>query len=120
MKEQMPQEIEVWDIIPAIRREFAKIMIKEHKLNQRETARLLRLTEPAVSQYVKSKRAKDIVFGKRVISEMKKSAKHIIRDSSSLVTEMQKICNLHEIKVMVCSIHRRRSTVPKNCCVCLK
>jgi predicted transcriptional regulator len=120
MKEQMPQEIEVWDIIPAIRRELAQIMIKGHTLSQREAAKLLRLTEPAVSQYVKSKRAKGIKFSARLNAEMKKSVARILLDKSKLTEEMQRVCNLHEMKVLVCGIHRKRSEVPKNCCVCLK
>jgi predicted transcriptional regulator len=121
MKEPMPQEIEVWDILPAIRREFAKVLINEHKLNQREAARLLRLTEPAVSQYVKSKRAKEIVFGKSVIQEIRKSASRVVADKKKLVEEMQRICNLLAVKKVVCDIHRSKSrAIPKECCICLK
>ena len=38
MSELMRQEIEVWDVLPAIRRELAKVMVTKHKLSQRETA----------------------------------------------------------------------------------
>ncbi len=28
----LPQEIEVWYIIPAIRKEFARVLVEDHKL----------------------------------------------------------------------------------------
>ena len=41
MQETMPQEIEVRYILPAIRRELARIFIQDHKLNQKEAAKIL-------------------------------------------------------------------------------
>ena len=55
MKEKLPQEIEVWDILPAIRKAFAKIFVEDFKLSQKKTAELLQLTEPAVSPPVISR-----------------------------------------------------------------
>ena len=56
-----PQELEVWYILPAIRRELT-ISLKEEGLKQRQVAEILGVTEAAVSQYIKSKRAKAIKF----------------------------------------------------------
>jgi hypothetical protein len=121
MTEVMPQEIEVWDILPAIRRELAKILIQEHKLSQRDAARMLGLTDPAVSQYIKSKRAKGLVFGDKVLSKIKSSARQIVKDKSKLMEEIQKICNSMEVKKIVCNIHRiRNKGVPRTCKACLQ
>ncbi len=46
----MPQEVEVWYILPAIRRELTRIMI-ELGTPQKDIAKILGITEPAVSQY---------------------------------------------------------------------
>ena len=75
MHGQMPQEIEVWYIIPAIRRELAKSMIKDLKITQKQVASIMEITEAAVSQYLHSKRAKEVVFTKAILEEIKKSAK---------------------------------------------
>ncbi|MFH0979132.1 MAG: transcriptional regulator [Candidatus Woesearchaeota archaeon] len=120
MKEQMPQEIEVWDILPAIRREFAKIMLKDYKLSQKKIATLLHITEPAVSQYLKSKRAKQLVFSRKVLKEVEKSAGNIIEEKKGVLEETQRICKLTEVKMMVCGIHMKSGQVPKDCCICLK
>jgi len=46
----MPQEVEVWYVLPALRRELALIMIEAGR-PQKEIAKMLGITEPAVSQY---------------------------------------------------------------------
>ena len=64
---KLPQEIEVWYVIPAIRREFAKGLIKKG-LKQREVARMLGVTDAAVSQYFSSKRGSEVRFNQRITS----------------------------------------------------
>ena len=116
----MPQEIEVWYIIPAIRREFAKVFIKEHSLNQKQTAKLLGVTESAVSQYIKSKRAKEVIFDKNVLSEIKKSVKKIIENDNLIMDEMYRICNLFKVRKIVCGIHKKDNKKYLGCDICLR
>ena len=59
--ERHPQEIEVWHIIPAIRKELV-VALKEKGNSQKKIADLLNLSEAAVSQYLKLKRAREIIF----------------------------------------------------------
>jgi len=73
MQETMPQEVEVRYILPAIRRELARIFIQEHKLAQKEAAKILGLTEAAVSQYQHFKRAKEVVFSEGIVKEIRVS-----------------------------------------------
>jgi len=56
-----PSEIESFYLIPTIRKELTK-HLKEQGLDQKEIAKKLHITEPAVSQYVNSKRASQIDF----------------------------------------------------------
>src|SRR3989344_8744526 len=101
MQETMPQEIEVRYILPAIRRELARIFIKEHKLNQKDAAKLLGLTEAAISQYRHSKRATEVVFSENVKIEIRKSADKIVKDTNKkqrVVAEMYRISNLTTVK----------------------
>ena len=71
MQETMPQEIEVRYILPAIRRELARIFIQEHNLSQKEAANVLGLTEAAISQYLHYKRAKEVVFSDIIVNEIR-------------------------------------------------
>ena len=118
----MPQEIEVRYILPAIRRELARIFIQEYKLSQKETASILGLTEAAVSQYQHSKRAKEVVFSEKVIDEIRVSAKRILADKSmhrqTLMAEMFRVSNLTNVKQILCDLHRSQSKDLGNCNIC--
>jgi predicted transcriptional regulator len=119
MPELMRQEIEVWDVLPAIRRELAKSLVHEHRLSQRETAEKLGITEAAVSQYLSAKRAKGVVFGTKVMKEIRASAKKLMDHGASVVGELQRLCNLMDVRKIVCGIHHRKSAqIPKNCTIC--
>ena len=117
----MPQEIEVWYIIPAIRRELTKSMIDDYNLTQKQVAENMGLTEAAVSQYLSSKRAKEVIFSEAILDEIKKSAKKIVEDNIMLIPEMLRICNLTAVKQVMCDIHKKQDVnLPDNCDICFE
>ena len=121
MQETMPQEIEVRYILPAVRRQLANIFIKEHKLNQKEAAKLLGLTEAAISQYQHSKRANEVVFSDNVTDEIRKSADKILSDKNKkqrVIAEISRISNLTTVRHILCDIHRSQSKDLEKCNVC--
>jgi uncharacterized protein len=119
MSKVMPQEIEVWYLIPALRREFAKIFIKNHGFTQRKVANILGITESAISQYINSKRGREIKFSKEETSRIKVSAEKIIKDPENLVKELYDLCiSLRESKT-ICNLHKSHDkTISKDCNVC--
>ncbi len=118
MHNQMPQEIEVWYIIPALRRELAKCMV-ELGLTQKQIAERISLTEAAVSQYLSSKRAKEVMFSNAVLDEIKKSAKRVVEHKGNLVQEMIRLTNLTSVKHVMCDLHKKQDTnLPNSCNVC--
>jgi predicted transcriptional regulator len=120
MQNQMPQEIEVWYIIPALRREVAKCMI-ELGLSQKLTAEKMEITEAAVSQYLSSKRAKEVIFSNAILEEVRKSTKIIIEDSNRLVQEMLRLSNLTGVKQVMCDLHKKQDTnLPGSCNICFE
>ena len=119
MHNQMPQEIEVWYIIPAIRRELVKSMLNNIKLPQKQIARIIGVTEAAVSQYVHSKRAKEVVFSKAIQNEIKKSANIVFKNSGLLIPEMVRLTRLTQVKHVMCDLHKKRDVkLSDNCDVC--
>ncbi|MDN5358520.1 MAG: uncharacterized protein PWP76_363 [Candidatus Diapherotrites archaeon] len=52
-----PCEVIFWQILPAVRRELARELVKRG-LKQREVAEMLGLTPAALTQYLKGKRGK--------------------------------------------------------------
>lgn len=120
MKKVMPQEIEVWYLIPALRRELAKILIKEYGLTQRETAKRLGLTEAAVSQYLKEKRGKKLNFNPTEMAEIKKAAKSIYEKDDAMMKCLYGLCKKFRTSKVMCDLHRLHDkSISKTCKDCM-
>ncbi len=111
-----PQEIEVFYVLPAIRRELAVCMKADGK-SQKEIAKLLGVTEPAVSQYMSSKRASQLKFNDKLKNAIIESAKRITSEIS-LMREMQRLVHLVRSERVICQIHEALGGAPKSCNVC--
>ena len=85
----------VWYLLPLIRKEFAKSLIKDHGLTQRKAAEKLGITEAAVSQYVSKKRGDLKITHAGIRREIKESTKRIIEgDIQVMKAETCRICHL--------------------------
>lgn len=98
-----PQEVEVFFILPALRRDLALAM-KSQKLDQKTIARRLGITEPAVSQYLNHKRATRVSFTPHIQAAIFDSASRIA-DSVSLIRETQFLLGLAREELVTCKIH---------------
>jgi predicted transcriptional regulator len=88
-------EENVWYLLPLIRKEFARSLIKDYGLTQRKAAEKLGITEAAVSQYVSKKRGDLKVTDVRMRREIKESTKRIMKgDILVMKTETCRICHL--------------------------
>jgi len=115
----LPQEIEVWYILPAVRSALCKELAIS--LPQKRIAALLGITEPAVSQYIKGKRGSKIKLSEEVRREIKTTAKKLME---SKVHPMEAINYLSK-KVLhtneICKLHiRMEEDVPDGCKVCFE
>lgn len=106
VKSALPQEIEVWYVLPALRREFAKSLINDYGLSQKAAASMLGLTESAISQYLKSKRAKEVVFKPEVLNEIKKAAGNMTRKKQLAPMEFVRVSQLTSVKKVICEMHQ--------------
>lgn len=121
MKTQMPQEIEVWYVLPAIRREIAKIMIDKYGLKQRESAKILGITESAISQYLHEKRAAEVIFDKKTMQLIINSTRKIMKNHNELTRELYKLSDFIKRSELLCQIHRRYdANISKSCDICLQ
>lgn len=115
----MPQEIEVWYLIPGIRRELTKSLVADHKMNQKGISKILGITESAVSQYIKNKRGSEMKFSKEDIQLIKKSANQIAVNKSEANREIYNLCIKFRGSESLCEFHRQHdSTIDKNCDLC--
>lgn len=113
-----PQEIEVWYVLPAIRRELV-LQFKQQGIKQKEIAKILRITEPAVSQYINQKRAKLVEFDSKINKQIHKAAIKIIKQKSCIIKEIQQICKKLRKDGQLCKIHRQKDkNVSAKCAAC--
>lgn len=144
----MPQEVEVWYVLPAIRREIARIMKtksvtrigedgkkKDHRITQKEIAQMLGVTEPAITQYLLKKKGKrsrgdQVDIPQKFLPELDKSADAMIntfekRMSSddmfeSMTREVNRIIKIMRDDGAMCDIHRQFSAHVKDGCSACK
>ncbi len=113
-----PQEIEVLLILPAIRRELA-IEMKKLGFEQKKIAKILCVTEAAISQYIKNKRANKVNFSIEAKEAIAKSAKKI-KNEKIMLYEIQNLLKLMKELKITCNLHKDLSTVAHNCVLCQK
>ena len=90
-----PCEIIVWNIVPVIKSEFAKSLVNEFGLNQRETAIKLGTTEASISRYISGKRGALEITDKEILKEIKNSAGKISKENGhNVIEETCRICRL--------------------------
>ncbi len=111
-----PQEIEVWYIIPAIRKELV-VALKEKGNSQKKIADLLNLTESAVSQYIKAKRGREIIFSKEVKDFIGDAAERVV-DKTSAYRELQRIIQYVKKTKTICQIHMGMEEGLEGCDIC--
>jgi uncharacterized protein len=114
---KMPQEIEVWYVLPAIRRELS-LALKEQGCSQKKAALILQVTEPAISQYLKSKRAKKVVFDEESKKLISLAAERLIKSPELLMPEIQNLCDFLKKRNVVCDLHKTMSSLPEGCQAC--
>ena len=103
-----------------MRKDLARFFVENYKLKQKEAAKILGVTEAAVSQYVKSKRANDVRFTKKELAEIKKTAKIILEDRSMLMEGIYKLCIAFRGSKTVCDFHRNKDgAISKDCEICM-
>ena len=121
MQHIMPQEIEVWYLIPALRREMVKVLIRNHGMSQKDASKVLGITESAVSQYLSDKRGNEMTFSKKDNKKIEECVKDIIKDKENVMDHMYKLCLEFRESGTICEIHRKHdSNVGKRCNVCLE
>ena len=115
---ETPQELEVWYIIPAIRKELAKSLQGQGD-KQFEIAEKLGLTRPAISQYLSKKRANEFIFSPLINVEIKKAA-YRIKNKFDTQKEIQNIISITRNSKLTCTLHRMSDNNLKDCNACFE
>ena len=100
----LPQEIELWYVIPALRKELA-IALKGYGLNQKKVAKILQVSPSAVSQYFGEKRAKNIPFDKTIKTMIRESAATLTYTPDAFTQEIIRLTQAVKDSKAICQIH---------------
>jgi len=122
---ELPQEVELWYVIPTIRKALVT-ELKKQGLKQKEIAPLLGITESAVSQYMRDKRAcccYDAFEKDPLKSEIKRSADMLLKakgapDPAIAMKEITRLCRMIKENKIICDIHRKQNPDVGKCDIC--
>nr|WP_282730532.1 helix-turn-helix domain-containing protein [Methanobacterium alcaliphilum] len=111
----------VWYVIPTIRSELAKELLKLG-MKQKEISDLLDITQPAVSQYISDKRGHGIKFNDQIQKMIKEFALDLKEGRASqidIIPRTCQICKLIKAEDIMCQLHKEKDNIPSNCSACL-
>jgi predicted transcriptional regulator len=118
-------EVIVKDILPAMRALIARDLIEAHGMTQKEAARRLGMTQPAISQYkryLRGQRAKMLEKTPFVVERMNIIVKGISSgemNGRDATIEFCGICKDFRKKGMLCDLHIEAYPLMKNCDSCM-
>ena len=109
----LPSEIEAKSLIPAVRAILAKKLIFEHSLKEEDVARVLGITQAAVSNYIRGTRGDTSLMSKIAsVREVMLMVDDIAKDLSnnraytpSTMAKFFELCNYMRYTLFICDIH---------------
>jgi len=106
-----PCEVAVKCVLPAVRAMIAKKLMMKHKLKQVEVARLLGVSQPAISLYFRNRRGKaiDLENESDITNLIENLAASLAKDISSpkdFISEFCEICTTIRARGLMCKLHK--------------
>ena len=120
----LPAEIETKTSVPALRALVAKRLINEYNFSQKDTAKLIGVTQAAISNYLRGTRGNLTSLGdderiQIIVAEITTMMieKHELSD---IISKFNEACSIFRISRMLCDIHKKLepSLDVDNCHVC--
>ena len=111
----LPCEVAVKCLLPVVRAMMAKQLVNEHGLKQAEAAKILGVSQPAISLYCRK------IRGKAIDLEKDQDVKGLVRKMSDALAKKElaqkelvqtycKICRTIRAKGLLCRLHKRFDT----------
>ena len=115
-----PCEMVVWYLIPTIRSELAKELLKLG-MKQKEISEKLDITQPAVSQYISDKRGHGIELDEKthsMINQLARDLKDGTVNNNNFIPRICQICKNVKTEEILCQIHKEKDNIPVDCNAC--
>ena len=118
----LPDEIVAKAIIPALRAMIAKELIEKHGLTQQSAAKLLNVSQAAISNYMRGVRGivVNLEQDKEIQSIVSKIAEMLVNnnDPKDIVSMFNLAIKIITIRGILCSVHRKFEPIFENCDIC--
>ena len=116
-----PCELIVWYVIPTIRAELSKELVRLG-MSQKDVSERLGITQSAVSQYIKDKRGKGIPINKETRKGIKNLAKQVMEEKSpnDVIPGICLICGIVKSTGSLCDLHKKEDSDLEGCNVCFE
>ncbi|HLG36639.1 MAG TPA: transcriptional regulator [Nitrososphaera sp.] len=109
----LPSEIEAKSLIPAVRAILAKKLIREYSLKEEDVAKVLGITQAAVSNYVRGTRGDvELITKLESVREVMRMIDDIAEDLStnkaytpSTLAKFVGLCNYMRYTLIICDVH---------------
>jgi len=109
----LPSEIEAKSLIPAVRAILARKLIKEYSLREEDVAKVLGITQAAVSNYVRGTRGDiELISKLESVREVMRMIDDIAKDLStnkaytpSTLAKFVGLCNYMRYTLIICDVH---------------
>ncbi|MBP7708407.1 hypothetical protein KA107_01880 [Candidatus Pacearchaeota archaeon] len=103
----LPQEVEVWYIIPKVRKELANLLVNKYGWTYEKAGDMLGISKAAISQYLSNKRANKIKVSKEVNKEIEKSAQTVAEGKSNGMQEILRILTFMRSSKQSCEVCKK-------------
>ena len=108
----LPEELASKSVIPAIRALIVKRLVEEHDMTQQEAAKLLGVTQPAVSKYLHHKRGAAIRLGgikeiEDATSEIANMVSNRKAQQTEVMSKIEAACEYVRRNRYMCDLHKR-------------
>jgi predicted transcriptional regulator len=108
----LPEELASKSVIPAIRALIVKRLVEEHGMTQQEAAKLLGVTQPAVSKYLHHKRGAAIrLHGIREIDDATTKIADMVSSHKAkpieVMGKIEEACEYIRRNRYMCDLHKK-------------
>ena len=107
----VPCEVAVKCVLPAVRAMMAKQLMAKHGLNQEQAAKLLGVSQPAISLYSRRMRGKAIDIGRdaeitKLVESLATSLAESGMSHKEFIPRFCEICRTIRAKGLLCQMHK--------------
>ena len=114
----LPQEIEVWYIIPAVRKELARVLTRDFGMSYEKAGNALGVSKAAISQYLSNKRANKVKLNQEIKKEIKLAGGRINENPKIAMLEVQRILKVMREKKCSCDVCKKYNKEVLGYCNC--